>query len=185
MVFWLNVVVKVSSPAARFIWRRTLSSVFPGFVSFSNLGKRRETEMSLKTRTRMVDYEVRNLEILVLVESDDEDLEELLLQKPLEKQNYLAEAAASQRELEFNFDGIPNLNFKDKFRIMEADMPCLCDALGIPAQFIAPSRTTWSGLKGLCILLRMLSYPAQTLQLGDYFGRGSADISIIANTMLS
>ena len=29
----------------------------------------------------MVDYEVRDLETLVLVESDDEDLEELLLQK--------------------------------------------------------------------------------------------------------
>ena len=158
---------------------------FPVFVSFSNLGKRRETETSLKTRTRMVDYEVRDLETLVLVESDDEDLEELLLQKYLERQNDLAEAAASRRELEFNFDAIPNLNFKDKFRFMKADVPCLCDALGIPAQFIAPNRTTWSGLEGLCILHRRLSYPAQTFQLGDYFGRGSADISIITNTMLS
>ena len=75
IVFWLNIVVKVSSPAVRFMGRRTLSSDFPVFVSFSNLGKRRETETSLKTRTRMVDYEVRDLETLVLVESDDEDLE--------------------------------------------------------------------------------------------------------------
>ena len=41
------------------------------------------------------------------------------------------------------------------------------------------------GLEGLCILLRRLSYPTQNFQLGDYFGRGSADISIITNTMLS
>ena len=133
----------------------------------------------------MVDYEVRDLETLALVESDDEDLEELLLQKYLERQNDLAEAAASWRELDFNFDAIPNPNFKDKFRFMKADVPCLCDALGIPAQFIAPNRTTWSGLEGLCILLHRLSYPAQTFQLGDYFDRGSADISIITNTMLS
>ena len=132
----------------------------------------------------MVDYKVRDLETLVLVESDDEDLE-LFLQKYLERQNDLAEADASRRELEFNFHAIPNPNFKDKFRFMKADVPCLCDALGIPAQFIAPNRTAWSGLEGLCILLRRLSYPAQTFQLGDYFGRGSADISIITNTMLS
>ena len=44
---------------------------FPVFGSFSVLGKRRETETSLTTRTRMVDYEVRDLETRVLVESDD------------------------------------------------------------------------------------------------------------------
>ena len=31
IVFWLNVVVMVSSPAVRFMGRRTLSSDFPGF----------------------------------------------------------------------------------------------------------------------------------------------------------
>ena len=110
----------------------------------------------------MVDYEVRELEIRVLVESDDEDFDELWLQKYLERQYDLTEATASPREFECNFDAIPNPKFKGKFRFMKADVPCLCDALGIPEQFIAPNRTTWSGLEGLCILLRRLSYPAQT-----------------------
>ena len=110
----------------------------------------------------MVYYEVNGLETLVLVESDDEDLEELLLQKYLERQNDLAEAPASRGELVCNFDAIPNPNFKDKFRFMKADLPCLCDVRGIPAQCIAPNRTTWSGLEWLCILLCRLSCPAQT-----------------------
>ena len=90
-----------------------------------------------------------------------EDLEELLLQKYLERQNDLVEDAASRKELECNFDAIPNPNYKDKFRLMKVDVPCLCDAPGIPAQFITPNRTTRSGLEGLCILLRRLSYLAQ------------------------
>ena len=44
---------------------------FPVFGSFSVLGKRRETETCLKTRTKMVDYEVIDLETRVLIESDD------------------------------------------------------------------------------------------------------------------
>ena len=43
---------------------------YPVFGSFSNLGKRKETQANLKTRTRMVDYEVRDLETLMLVESE-------------------------------------------------------------------------------------------------------------------
>ena len=90
----------------------------------------------------MVDYEVRDLEIRVLVESDDEDFEELWLQKYLDRQNDLAEAAASRKELACNFDALPNPNFKDKFRFMKADVPCLCDTLGIPAQCIATNGPT-------------------------------------------
>ena len=67
-------------------------------------------------RKRMVDYEIRDLETLVVYESEDEDLEELLLLlKYLERENDLAEAAASRRELQFDFDAIPYPNFKEKF----------------------------------------------------------------------
>ena len=134
----------------------------PVFVSFSILGKRRKAETSLKTRTRMVDYEVTDLETRVLVQSDDDDLEKLLLQKYLERKNDLTEAPASRMELECNFDAIPNPNFKDKFRFMKADVPCFCDALGKPAQYVTTNGLTWSGLEWMCILLRRLSYPAQT-----------------------
>ena len=82
----------------------------------------------------------------MLVESEDEDLADLLLQKFLDRQNDLAEAAASRKELVCNFDAIPNPNFKDKFRFKKADVPCLCEAHGIPAQCIAPNGPTWSGL---------------------------------------
>ena len=136
---------------------------FPVFGSFSSLGKRRETETSLKTRTRLVYYEVRDLETRVLVESDDEDLADLLLQEYSKQQNDLAEAAASRKRFERNFDAIPNPNLKDKFRLMKHDVPCLCDALGKPAEYyIAPNRATRSGFEGLCILLRRLSYPARS-----------------------
>ena len=73
----------------------------------------------------MVDYEIGDLETLVVYESEDEDLEELLLLKFLERENDLAEAAASRRELQFDFDAIPYPNFKEKFRFMKADVLCL------------------------------------------------------------
>ena len=132
----------------------------------------------------MVDYEIRDLETLVVYEFEDEDLEELLLLKYFERENDLAEAAASRRELQFDINAIPYPNFKEKFRFMKADVLCLYDVLQIPPRFIAPNRTTWSHLEGLCILLRRMSYAAHTFEVGDYFGRGAADISII-NIMLS
>ena len=68
----------------------------------------KEREQSHKQmRKRMVDYEIRDLETLVVYESEDEDLEELLLLKYFERENDLAEAAASQKELQFDFDSIP------------------------------------------------------------------------------
>ena len=45
----------------------------------------KERELSQKQmRKRMVDYEIRDLETLVVYESEDEDLEELLLLKYFE-----------------------------------------------------------------------------------------------------
>ena len=87
---------------------------------------------------------------------------------------------------EFDLDSIsPVINFKDKFRFQKTDFRRLCAALGIPDEMRAPNRTRWSGLEGLCILLRRLAYPTRHLDLDDFFGRGKADISIIFNQMLA
>ena len=49
---------------------------------------------------------------------------------------------------------------------------------------VAPNRTRWSGLEGLCVLLRRIAYPRCGFEMEEYFGRGKADASIICNSML-
>ena len=132
-----------------------------------------------------MDYDLRALEQYVIEFSDDEGMEELLILKYGERKNLLAGAAALWRFTEFDLDSISPVNFKGKFRFQKTDFRRLCAALGIPDEMRAPNRMRWSGLEGLCILLRRLAYPTRHLDLDDFFGRGKADISLIFNQMLA
>ena len=62
----------------------------------------------------MVDYDVRLLEDLVM-ESEDEELEELLLFTYLDRDAELAEAAALRRRRQFSFESLPDVDFKKNF----------------------------------------------------------------------
>ena len=52
---------------------------------------------------------------------------------------------------------LENMNSADskaEFRVEKADLPCLADALHIPAVFHCKQRSICDGLEGLCVLLR-------------------------------
>eukprot|EP00117_Sycon_ciliatum_P040668 scpid59864/ scgid29845/ len=51
-------------------------------------------------------------------------------------------------------------------------------------KFVGPSRTAWTGLEGLMVVLRRLAYPCRLCELSDEFGRSSPDLSRIFNTTL-
>ena len=130
-----------------------------------------------------LDYDLRDLEVLFASDPDDEDVQEVLLLKYIEKQQDLADAAALRRLLSFDFDSLPALSFHEKFRFMKEVIPLLSAALGISHEFVERNRTKWSGLEGLCNLLHRLSYSGWRLEAGEWFGRGEADISIVFNEM--
>ena len=130
-----------------------------------------------------MDYDLRDLDVLFACDPDNEDVQEVLLLKYIEKQQDLADAAALRRLVSFDFDSLTALSFHEKFRFLKEDVSLLSAALGMPHEFVACKRTKWSGLEGLCILLHRLSYSGWRLEADELFGRGDADISTIFNEM--
>lgn len=60
----------------------------------------------------------------------------------------------------------------------------MCVALGIPVKIVCKNRTVCTGIEGLCILIRRLAYPNRLQDLSHVFGRSTAEISYIFNTVL-
>ena len=60
----------------------------------------------------------------------------------------------------------------------------LCHALRIPEKMVGLSRVSWTGLEGLLVVLRRLSYPCRLGELSDEFGRSLPDLSRIFNSTL-
>lgn len=72
-----------------------------------------------------------------------------------------------------------------RFRFTRRQLNLLYDALKIPDSFTDVSRTRWSGMDGLLVLLRRLSYPNRLGDLVEEFGRSKPVLSLIFNTMLA
>lgn len=127
--------------------------------------------------------EIRDLEEVVAVLSDEE-LEDLLLEKYAEREEELARAAAVRSRRWFELEQLSSAECSQLFRFSKEDLRELRVRLRLPAVMTAPNRTTWSGLEGLCLTLRRLSYPSRRCDLEQLFGRGVAEASIIFNSTL-
>ena len=132
----------------------------------------------------MVDYELRDLENL-LCESDEEDLEGVYLLLVMQRQQELAEAAARRSLFVFDYQNIPELDFKTKLRFHKNDILDLVAALWMPWEFIAPNGPRWSGVEGLCVVLWRLSSGGNMSDFEDVFGRNETSLSILLNVMLT
>lgn len=66
---------------------------------------------------------------------------------------------------------------------MSADIRGFQHALRIPDIMHSSQGTTWTGLEGLCLLLRRLCYPKRIEDMVPEFGRHPTEISIICNEM--
>ena len=136
-------------------------------------------------RSKMLSLsEVKLLETLVAEESDEE-LEEILLDHYDAKEEHLKEEASLRLRSRFEFESCSVERFRELFRFEKQDVERLRMALGIPNHMTAPNRSSWSGLEGLLILLRMLAYPTRRRDVERLFGRGRSTISVIFNTMLN
>ncbi len=74
--------------------------------------------------------------------------------------------------------------FKKFFQFEKKDIETLCKCLAIPEHMYSKSRVTWTGIEGLCILLRRLAYPNHLCDLVPLFGHSKTEMSEIMNEML-
>ena len=70
------------------------------------------------------------------------------------------------------------------FRFAKEDLERLRTCLHLPIAMRGANRSSWSGLEGLCVVLRRLAYPNRRFDLESIFGRGEAELSVIFNTTL-
>ncbi len=66
-------------------------------------------------------------------------------------------------------------------RFQKQDMHRLCEALQIPEYYTCPQGSVCSGMEGLMIMLRRLTYPNRLCDLVPTFGRAEAELSMIFN----
>lgn len=84
----------------------------------------------------------------------------------------------------FNIDNLSDDECETFFRFKKDDIPMLKDALNIPHKVVCENGTTCSGIEGLCILLRRLTYPNRLKDMSKIFERPHTEISHIVNCVL-
>lgn len=71
------------------------------------------------------------------------------------------------------------------FRFHKRDLQRLVCSLGIPLEVRMPQSFSVSGIEGLCILLRRLSYPNRYSDLESMFGLSRESLSIVSNEIMN
>ena len=84
----------------------------------------------------------------------------------------------------FDSDELEQAECKAEFRIEKRDIPLLADALGLPATFRCPQRSSAEGLEGLCLMLKRMSFPCRYRDVIYRFGRPLPVLSMITNQVV-
>ena len=71
-----------------------------------------------------------------------------------------------------------------RFRFTKPQVLELVHRLGLPDVMRSPSQHSWTGLEGLLVVLRRLSYPGRLGELCEEFGRSKSALSIVFNFTL-
>lgn len=73
---------------------------------------------------------------------------------------------------------------KSEFRVEKPDIPLLAEALGMPDTFTCPQRSVADGIKGLCMVLKQVSFSSRYSDMIYRFGRPVPVISMVTNQVL-
>lgn len=119
------------------------------------------------------------LKTLILDEFSDE--EAYLLLTSFNKFNNFTKRSNHKR---LDFEKLSDVECIQHFRFAKQDILNLIALLQIPERYICENRTTATGLEGLLILLRRLTYPNRLCELEKEFGRTKTELSLIVNTVL-
>lgn len=120
-----------------------------------------------------------NEDLLMFESSSDSDseLEDALLLEIFGEQNVIEYRA--QLYGHFELDNYTENECKLYFRFGKNDIRTLAEALRLANHFHTDSNHRASGVEGLCILLRRLSYPNRLVDLEPFFGRSASALSKI------
>lgn len=134
---------------------------------------------------RWLAADIRALEEVVMADSSDSDSEELLLELYRERDEALALASQGRRlRPPFSLHDISRGQATLLFRFAKDDLEPLRLQLRIPDVMRSANGTAWSGLEGLCMVLRRLCTPTRLVDLEEVFRRGKSESSIIINDTL-
>lgn len=124
--------------------------------------------------------EILNLSALGAI--TDQDLEAAVLLNYMDTRN--APENRTEKYGPFEIDELNERECLALFRFKKNDIEKLQDMLCIPAVITTSQRYSVSGMMGLCILLRRLSYPNRLSDIEPLFGLSSPYISTISNHVM-
>lgn len=104
----------------------------------------------------------------------------LLLNK---SQNNIQETQVPRSKL-IHLDRLDDSECMELFRFKKGDIHLLARLLKLPEKYVCENRTTASGIEGLLILLRRLTYPNRLCELEKEFGRSKTELSLLFNVVL-
>ena len=84
----------------------------------------------------------------------------------------------------FRLENFSEAEFVTNFRFKKDDIDPLMNALQINDEYTGPNGIKWSGIEGLCAVLRRLAYPNRLLDIVPLFGRHKTELSVIINKMV-
>ena len=128
---------------------------------------------------RFLEADIAALEKLIAVDSD----EEILVDVRVQKEDELCEARTTLRGIYFHLGNFSEVECVEKFRMAKADLPVLATKLHLPDE-MEFGRVCWTGLEGLCLVLARLSVPNRRFDLEKTFGRGTSQLSVVFNSTL-
>ena len=102
--------------------------------------------------------EIRELLLLSFENETINDDEFLLLSEQFKSKN---PDFPYENYLGFELDDMDESECLVEFRFQKRHIPLLADVLQLPDQFLCYQRSVSSGIEGLCILLKRLSYPCR------------------------
>ena len=84
----------------------------------------------------------------------------------------------------FDLEEMEEPECKSEFRIQKHDIPVLANALGLPETLKCPQRSVVSGIEGLCMPLKRMTYPCRYIDMIYRFGRPVSVLSMVTNQVL-
>ena len=102
----------------------------------------------------------------------------------LYEENYSREIFPYWKYDKFDLDGWDDAECKVELRFDKSDLPVLLRTLRFPDRFVCSQRTVCSGMEGLCILLKRLSFPCRYSDMALRFGRNPTELCLIFNNVL-
>lgn len=85
----------------------------------------------------------------------------------------------------FDFNGLCEQECEELFRFSKHDVLRLCELLELPDEIVLEDRNKTTGIEGLCVTLRRLTFPARWLDLEREFGRPRSTLSRIFKYVLN